>query len=77
MLDVALVTYIASMSVTPGPYNLMRAASGVNHGLRRTVSHMLGISIGFRALAAIASRTLASLTARHIPDGRSMVFGPS
>ena len=33
-------------SVTPGPNNLMLLASGVNFGLRRTVPHMLGISLG-------------------------------
>ncbi|MGN6464238.1 MAG: LysE family translocator, partial [Rhizobiaceae bacterium] len=37
-------------SVTPGPNNFMVLASGVNFGLRRTVPHMLGISIGFLVL---------------------------
>ena len=37
---------MATMSVTPGPNNLMLAASGVNFGFRRTLPHMLGISIG-------------------------------
>lgn len=59
MLDLALVTYIATMSVTPGPNNLMLAASGVNHGLRRTVPHMLGISVGFGIQAALVSGALA------------------
>lgn len=59
MFDLALVTYIATMSVTPGPNNLMLAASGVNHGLRRTVPHMLGISVGFGVQAALVGGTLA------------------
>ena len=46
MIDLPLLTYMATMSVTPGPNNLMLAASGVNHGLRRTVPHLLGISVG-------------------------------
>lgn len=46
MLDLPLMTYVATMSVTPGPNNLMLAASGVNFGFRRTVPHMLGVSIG-------------------------------
>ena len=46
MLDLPLMTYVATMSVTPGPNNLMLAASGVNFGFRRTLPHMLGISIG-------------------------------
>jgi threonine/homoserine/homoserine lactone efflux protein len=59
MFDLPLITYIATMSVTPGPNNLMLAASGVNHGLRRTVPHMLGISVGFAIQAALVSGTLA------------------
>lgn len=46
MIDLPLMTYVATMSVTPGPNNLMLAASGVNFGLRRTLPHLLGISIG-------------------------------
>ena len=46
MLNFALITYVAIMSVTPGPNNLMLAASGGNFGFRRTTPHMLGISIG-------------------------------
>jgi len=59
MFDLPLITYMATMSVTPGPNNLMLAASGVNHGLRRTVPHMLGISVGFGVQAALVSGTLA------------------
>lgn len=46
MVDLPLLTYVATMSVTPGPNNLMLAASGVNFGLRRTVPHILGVSVG-------------------------------
>ncbi|MEM6441750.1 MAG: LysE family translocator, partial [Pseudomonadota bacterium] len=42
----ALVT-----SITPGPNNLMLMASGANFGLRRTVPHMLGVGLGFVAMA--------------------------
>ncbi|WP_174874957.1 LysE family translocator [Vogesella oryzae] len=46
MLSWPLMSYVALMSITPGPNNLMLAASGVNFGWRRTVPHMLGISGG-------------------------------
>ena len=42
----ALISFAFVTSVTPGPNNLMLMASGANFGLRRTVPHMLGISIG-------------------------------
>lgn len=34
-------------SITPGPNNAMLFASGVNYGLRRTVPHLLGVTLGF------------------------------
>lgn len=46
MIDLPLMTYVATMSVTPGPNNIMLAASGVNFGFRRTLPHMLGVSVG-------------------------------
>ena len=59
MTDLPLLTYVATMSVTPGPNNLMLAASGVNFGVRRTVPHMLGISIGHGIQVAIVAGLLA------------------
>ena len=34
-------------SLTPGPNNLMLMSSGATYGMRRTVPHMLGVSLGF------------------------------
>ncbi len=43
---VALVQFAFVSSITPGPNNMMLLASGANFGFRRTVPHMLGISVG-------------------------------
>ncbi len=59
MIDVPLLSYVATMSVTPGPNNLMLAASGVNFGLRRTLPHILGISVGCGLQVAIVATLLA------------------
>jgi threonine/homoserine/homoserine lactone efflux protein len=59
MTDLPLMTYVATMSVTPGPNNLMLAASGVNFGFRRTLPHMLGVSIGHGIQVAIVAGLLA------------------
>jgi len=45
-LLLALAGFALVSSITPGPNNLMLLASGANFGLRRTVPHMLGISLG-------------------------------
>ena len=61
--DLPLLAYVATMSVTPGPNNLMLAASGVNFGFRRTVPHMLGVSIGHGFQVCIVAGLLAWMLA--------------
>ena len=46
-LFASIVTFAVSMSISPGPNNLMVTASGANFGFLRTVPHMLGVSFGF------------------------------
>lgn len=49
----ALIGFAFVTSATPGPNNMMLMASGANFGLRRTVPHMLGVSLGFGAMVAL------------------------
>lgn len=59
-----LITFIAFAfvtSVTPGPNNMMLLASGVNFGLRRSLPHMLGISLGFMLLVMAVGFGLGQL----------------
>jgi threonine/homoserine/homoserine lactone efflux protein len=58
---VALAVYAFITSVTPGPNNIMLLASGVNFGFRRTIPHMLGISLGFALLLAAVGLGLGAL----------------
>ena len=46
-------------SITPGPNNLMLMASGANFGFRRTISHMMGVDIGFVGMTVIVGAGLA------------------
>lgn len=43
----ALSVFAAVSSGTPGPNNLMLMTSGVNFGMKRSVPHLLGITLGF------------------------------
>jgi threonine/homoserine/homoserine lactone efflux protein len=63
MLDTlpALALFALVTSVTPGPNNLMLMASGANFGFRRTVPHMLGVSLGFVLLTFVVGVGLAGL----------------
>lgn len=61
---VSVVAFAVAMAATPGPNNAMLAASGASFGFRRTLPHMLGVSIGFPvmlvAVALGASQPLRS-----------------
>ena len=43
----ALLGIIMASTWTPGPNNMMLAASGVNYGFRATMPHVLGVALGF------------------------------
>ncbi len=47
--------FALAMSATPGPNNAMVAASAVNFGLRRSLPHMLGVSLGFPAMLVLVA----------------------
>ncbi len=49
-LLLAFIAFAFVTSVTPGPNNTMLLASGANFGLRRTLPHMLGSSLGLMLL---------------------------
>lgn len=60
----SLALYCLSSSITPGPNNLMLAASGANFGYRRTVPHMLGIMFGYALLMSIVAGGLGVAVAQ-------------
>ncbi len=61
LLSLFLLAFAGSW--TPGPNTAMVAASGANFGLRRTVPHVLGISVGFPVMALVVGLALGELFA--------------
>src|SRR5690242_836827 len=49
----SLIGFSIAMYITPGPNNVMVAASAANHGVRATVPHMLGVAIGFTVMLTL------------------------
>jgi threonine/homoserine/homoserine lactone efflux protein len=43
----AFVVFAVVMFFTPGPNNIMLLSSGLTYGFRRTVPHIVGITVGF------------------------------
>lgn len=60
-LFLALLGFAFVTSVTPGPNNMMLLASGVNFGFRRTLPHMLGISVGHALMVFLVGLGLAGV----------------
>ena len=57
MVDTTLwgtLLFVSVVSITPGPNNLLLAASGANFGFFKTLPHMCGVIVGF-ALMVVAS----------------------
>jgi threonine/homoserine/homoserine lactone efflux protein len=49
------------MSFTPGPNNIMLLSSGLTHGFRRTVPHIMGVSFGFAFMVGAVGFGLAAV----------------
>jgi threonine/homoserine/homoserine lactone efflux protein len=60
-LFLSLLGFAFVTSITPGPNNIMLMASGANFGFRRTIPHMLGISVGHSVMTAILGFGLIGL----------------
>ena len=60
---ISFATFATVSAFTPGPNNVMLAASGANFGFRRTLPHIFGILAGFSSLVVAAGLGLATLFA--------------
>ena len=59
----ALTLFAAAASITPGPNNTMLMASGANFGLKASLPHMAGVTVGFIGLIALCGLGLAGVFA--------------
>lgn len=57
----SLALFALVSSITPGPNNLMLASSGLNFGVRRTLPHILGISLGVAAMLVLVGLGLSTV----------------
>ncbi|KRB86814.1 lysine transporter LysE [Sphingomonas sp. Root710] len=61
---IALVTFCIVSTVTPGPNNMMLLSSGATFGFRRTLPHIIGISLGCVFMVLLLGLGLASVIGR-------------
>ena len=46
-LYLAIIVFVISTTITPGPNNIMIMTSGLNYGIRKSIPHLLGVCFGF------------------------------
>lgn len=49
-LLIAMISFSLSMSISPGPVNMVTVSSGMNYGIRKTLPFVSGSTIGFTLL---------------------------
>lgn len=52
-LLLAMASFALSMSISPGPVNMVIVASGAQHGVRRTLPFVSGATLGFTLLLVL------------------------
>ena len=72
---VALFGLAAAAAWTPGPNNLMLAASGVNFGFRRTIPHIAGIVLGFPVMIFVVGIGVGAVIAENETIREAMRWG--
>lgn len=74
-LAAAFLPFAVVSAFTPGPNNLLLAASGANFGVRRTIPHVLGIVSGFPLLVLAVGLGLGTVFQRHPEVHTVLKFG--
>lgn len=60
-LLLSLLLFAFASSITPGPNNMMILASGANFGFRRSLPHILGISLGHALMVFLLGLGVAQI----------------
>lgn len=62
---IPLFLFCISSTITPGPNNLMLLISSIRFGVRKTLSHYLGVCLGFPFMVLIIGLGLESIFVSH------------
>lgn len=62
---IAMSLYALSMSISPGPVNIITLSNGVNHGFKKTIPFILGAVIGFNTILVLMGIGLGQIIANN------------
>jgi threonine/homoserine/homoserine lactone efflux protein len=58
---IAFAVFALVTSITPGPNNIMLLTSGVNFGFKRTILHIMGVTLGFSVMVFLVGLGLGAV----------------
>ncbi|HJV00572.1 MAG TPA: LysE family translocator [Burkholderiaceae bacterium] len=61
---VSMAAFALASSISPGPVNIVALSSGARHGLRASLRHVTGATVGFTLLLLLTGLGLQALLAR-------------
>jgi threonine/homoserine/homoserine lactone efflux protein len=61
----SIITFTFVSGITPGPNNMMLMASGLNHGIRKSLPHYFGICFGFPLMVVLIGFGMGTILSRY------------
>lgn len=74
-LSLSMAAFALAASISPGPVNIVALASGARHGLRASLRHVVGASLGFCLLLIVIGLGLHELLVRWPLIGLGLHWG--
>lgn len=74
-LSLSMAAFALAASISPGPVNIVALGSGARHGLRASLGHVAGATLGFCALLLLAGLGVHELLLRWPLLGHLLHWG--
>ncbi|MHC6225372.1 LysE family translocator [Pseudomonas sp. X10] len=74
-LSLSMAAFALAASISPGPVNIVALGSGARHGLRASLAHACGATLGFCALLVLVGLGLHELLSRWPLTGQLLHWG--
>ena len=74
-LTLSMAAFALAASISPGPVNIVALGSGANHGLRRSLGHVTGATLGFCLLLVLSGLGLHTLLQQWPVLGLALHWG--
>lgn len=74
-LSLSMAAFALAASISPGPVNIVALASGARHGLRASLGHVAGATLGFCLLLLLCGLGVHQLLLRWPALGQLLLGG--